>query len=218
MIQLKRIRTAADIHSDFTGPKLVAKLMLLAGGRVAAGDDLVFDGQLGDWKKLKESLRRHSHACQICNQSYKGDDFPIFGKKLKAPSLPRRLPVTLVAQNRLAAKIAPDPLQVDDATLARLWLTEKPGLPHPYLEDPEQLFAWSVVETNGEVHLVEPTNASERSKIAVKAVVDHLGLNRETLLKLRYCVYQNLTLALLAWKAGDGTMRLAGEEQLTRLC
>jgi hypothetical protein len=257
MIRLRRLRTVEDIHPDFTGGRLLAKLITLAEQRIAFGKELEFTGPLGDWKKAKDALKRHSfgkcayceantatvahgdvehfrpksvywwlalcidnyvYACQICNQSYKRDEFPIHGKRLKGPALPRVLPKTPKARERLAAKISPDPLRVDESKLIQEWLIEDPGLPHPYLEDPEELFAWAVVETNGEIHLVEPRNASVRSKNAVQAVVDYLGLNRETLLKLRYAVYSDLKFALEVWRSSNDDLRDQAAAHVRHMC
>lgn len=142
-------------------------------------------------------------SCQLCNQKYKGDHFPIAGTQLAGPKLPAKLPKTKASLKRLMAELCPDPATADEATLLADWSVEDPDLPHPYLEDPELLFAWAAVETNEEVRVVPPDNAPPRAQRAVQAAVDYLGLNRETLARQRYIVYRSLVSAVRTWKLGD---------------
>lgn len=239
MIRLKRARTAADLPPDFTGPKLTDKLVALAKARHAHGSEIDFSGNIGDWKKAKDALKRESYnkcayceadtatvahgdvehfrpkskywwlalcldnyvySCQICNQTYKSDDFPVGGKTLKAPKLPAKIPTTAKGLTALAGRLqSPDPASIDDATLLSQWASEDADLPHPYLEDPEPFFAWKVSETNQEVHIAEPPQASARMRRAVKAAIDYLGLNRETHTRKRYQFYFLLITALERW-------------------
>lgn len=153
-------------------------------------------------------------SCQLCNQKYKDDHFPIAGTRLPGPKLPAALPTTQAALERLASKFCPDPATADEATLLANWQVEDPDLPHPYLEDPEPLFAWAAVETNEEVHVMPPDNASPRAKRAVQAAVGYLGLNRETLARQRYIVYRSLVSAVRTWKLGDAQSL----EQIQYMC
>lgn len=158
------------------------------------------------------------YSCQICNQKHKGDRFPTKGKALKGPVLPKKLPTTAAARKRLVALISPDPISAKVATLRKAWKAEDADLPHPYLEDPEPLFAWTAVETNMEVIMVARGGRTDRSKRAVRAVEEHLGLNRETLRRQRYMVYEQLTLALLAWKQQDARVSVRSEQLIRRMC
>nr|WP_255701697.1 hypothetical protein [Bordetella sp. LUAb4] len=142
-------------------------------------------------------------ACQICNQMHKKDEFPISGKRLPAPRLPKVLPKTDRALRKLVGAISPDPATANEVELLTAWLIEEPDLLHPYLEDPEPLFAWKAIESNREVELVVPERASPRSRRAVDAAIKYLGLNRETLARQRYTVYASLKNSVRTWKAGD---------------
>ncbi len=153
-------------------------------------------------------------SCQLCNQKYKADHFPIAGTQLTGPTLPAALPTAQAALKRLISKLCPDPATVDEAALMTEWLAEDPDLPHPYLEDPEPLFAWAAVETNEEVRVVPPDDASPRAKRAVQAAVGYLGLNRETLARQRYMVYRSLVSAVRTWKLGDAPSL----EQINYMC
>lgn len=139
------------------------------------------------------------YACELCNQTYKGDKFPIRGRKLTEPSLPKALPQNTAQLGKLLAALCPDPATVTDLELVQKWFLEDADLPHPYLEDPESLFAWRVAEVAGEVILVAPDGASSRAKRAVAAAIDCLGLNRETLRRSRYLVYTALQVAIRNW-------------------
>lgn len=152
---------------------------------------------------LAVCVDNYVYSCQLCNQKYKSDNFPIAGTQLAGPKLPATLPTSRAALKRLVRKLCPDPATADEAKILAEWLSEDPDLPHPYLEDPESLFAWAVVETNEEVRVVPPDNASPRAKRAVKAADDYLGINRELLARQRYIVYRALVSAVRTWKMGD---------------
>lgn len=158
-------------------------------------------------------------ACQLCNQTYKSDHFPIHGAPLQAPKLPKALPVSPVTLKRLIKKISPDPAVVDEATLLAAWTVEDADLPHPYLEDPEPFFAWKAVETNEEVFLIPPDNATPRAKRATQAAIDYLGLNRESLRKNRYAVYQLFALATQIWSLpGNSPAKAIALKQMHWMC
>lgn len=157
-------------------------------------------------------------ACQLCNQVHKKDFFPVGGARLRAPQLPATLPTAAAARKRLLQGICPDPVVADDATVRAAWIAEQAHLPHPYLEDPEPLFAWKAVETNEEVHLVAPDHASPRARRAVAAAVAFLGLNRETLTRTRYPVYRSLAFAVTVWRTGGKAERQAGLAEIRRMC
>ncbi|MBM3525566.1 MAG: hypothetical protein FJX57_21670, partial [Alphaproteobacteria bacterium] len=140
-------------------------------------------------------------ACQLCNQTHKGDWFEVSGKRMRGPRLPRALPASATALEELFQGICPDPATVDEEALRAEWSAEQPHLPHPYLEDPEPLFVWQVIETKEAVEVTAPDDATLQSKRAVAAVVEHLGLNRETLTKERYLIYAALFDAILLWKS-----------------
>ena len=84
-------------------------------------------------------------ACQLCNQTHKGDRFPVFGGRLAEPKMPNPLPTAAAERKQALAALCPDPAAVDDLQLLKLWAKESACLPHPYLEDPEELFAWKEI-------------------------------------------------------------------------
>lgn len=184
---------------------------------VAHGDVEHFRPKSNYWW-LALCVDNYVYACQICNQTYKSDGFPIHGTALAGPDLPAQLPLDPQERLALAASICPDPISVDETRLQRTWAVEKAGLPHPYLDDPEALFAWKVVQTNAEIHLVPLTRRSVRARRAVEAVETSLGLNRELLLRQRYLVYEMLVWLLDIWKNDGAARRAQAAEKLRAMC
>lgn len=184
---------------------------------VAHGDVEHFRPRSAYWW-LALCVDNHVYACQLCNQLYKRGHFPVQGKRMREPRLPAVMPNGAGMRWRLLRRVSPDPLAMDDAQILAAWSRERADLPHPYLEDPEPLFAWAAVETNEEVHLVPPARASARSRRAVTAAVTCLGLNRETLSRMRYKVFVALRLAVNVWRQGAPHQRDDALTYVLRMC
>jgi len=186
--------------------------------KVAHGDVEHFRPKSIYWW-LALCVDNYNFSCQLCNQTYKSDEFPVTGAQLVAPDLPGALPLPVdAALKQLIARIAPDPAVVTDAELLQKWFKEDSDLPNPYLEDPETLFAWAVSEVNEEVHLVPPAGANARAQRAVESAIKYLGLNRETLTRSRFVVYEELQLALLVWQTGNAEGKKRGELHVKKMC
>jgi hypothetical protein len=139
-------------------------------------------------------------ACQICNQSYKGNDFPVFGKALAPdPPFPASFPATVTkAQLEVIARMfAPDPLNDADgypmAKFLKATTKEKPGLVDPYIIDPAPLFKWTADPVLKEVS-IQPRNNKTAAKRAYAAVEKYYGLNRDELKRWRWRVYADAEL------------------------
>lgn len=130
------------------------------------------------------------YACQICNQTYKGDAFPIGGRRLASPV--RKAKRSALAIRKLTTALGPDPLDATacDAHHEKM-KKEKAHLPDPYTAKVEKLFAWKANAILKEVRVV-PRGNSAVTKQVVNAVEAHLGLNREELLRLRWQVFSEL--------------------------
>lgn len=133
-------------------------------------------------------------ACQVCNQVFKGDAFPVHatsgpwvGPDVTGPPPDARL-------TELAATLVPDPVDVTgggfDAYL-QTTAKEKAGLPDPYVIDPEPLFKWVA---NDVLQEVEARAASRRvaSTRAYAAAVECCGINRDELKRWRWATYAML--------------------------
>lgn len=147
---------------------------------------------------LAYCVDNYTFSCQICNQTYKGVKFPISGRRLKRPSLPRTRPATRAKFMSVAKTLSPDPASVDDRQVLALLGVEDAHLINPYLEDPEKLFAWRADPALKEVRLVP--NRKARSAQAVKTAEEVLGLNREELLRLRWVSYSTLETLVLTFQ------------------
>lgn len=130
-------------------------------------------------------------SCQICNQSFKGDRFPILGAPLVAPVMPAALP-TGAALEALLASLVIDSTKLSDLQVEALWSVEDADLPHPYHEDPERLFVYEPDDANREIWLRSAGGA--RADRALAAVEQVLGLNREELRRLRYAHYRPMVI------------------------
>ena len=129
----------------------------------------------------------HLFSCQICNQTYKGNKFPVSGAALAAPV---QVPAGATAKQieALLDRLAPDPLDIGGAYplehFRALCAGELADLPDPYVDDPEQFFIWEADETLKEV-AIAPAKKTARLKAIFKAVDDCFGLNREQLRGIR---------------------------------
>jgi len=123
-------------------------------------------------------------ACQICNESYKGDRFPVAAARMRVPR---------ASASSRPGGLGPDP--TDAAAVARFLercAAEKPLLADPYAIDPEPLFRWTADETLGEVR-IEPRPRVGYVRRQAATTITELGLNREELLFWRFRHYMILS-------------------------
>lgn len=125
-------------------------------------------------------------SCQICNQTYKGDKFPIRGARAVAPLMPALKPSGM-ALDQLVATLVFDTAALTDAQLTILWQGEDADLINPYLEDPEALLTYEADDANEEMWVRSAGGA--RADRALLACEEVLGLNREELRRDRYVHY-----------------------------
>lgn len=129
-------------------------------------------------------------SCQICNQSFKSNHFPINGAMLPAPAMPVVKPA-LPALPALIALICPDPGVTDDMAVSALFGTEDAHFVNPYIQDPELIFAWEANEITKEVRMTH-ANSTPQALNAFNAAETYLGINRQELLSLRWKSYTTL--------------------------
>lgn len=128
-------------------------------------------------------------ACQICNQVYKSDHFPIRGILLQEPNISATS--TDFDLDLLLSKLSPDPLATDtNFTLqqyAQNHLHEKPLLLNPYLDNPESIIAYEADDVLEEVKMI----AANNNHIAnIQAMEEYYGINRKELKSYRYSVFR----------------------------
>lgn len=134
-------------------------------------------------------------SCQICNQKYKVDEFPITAAEAMKPGRDIPATVTQADIDALAPFLSPDPFD-DNAGLKmadfiKAVKKEKAGLVDPYMTDPEPFFKWVADEVKKEV-AIAPRKNTVTAKRAFDAVTKYYGLNRAELLGLRWKTYRIL--------------------------
>ncbi|MDG3007632.1 hypothetical protein [Paludisphaera mucosa] len=173
---------------------------------VAYGDVEHFRPKSRYWW-LAYCYENYVFACQICNQAYKSDQFPVHGPAMTCPPIPAEaLGLTEVERRAIAARLAPDPL--DDAAgrpraeFLRAAAREKAGLVDPYVDDPESLFKWVADPIQRRVAIAPRHPRRAASRRVFEAAERCLGLNRDELLGLRYRKYADLETFRLVLDSG----------------
>jgi hypothetical protein len=137
---------------------------------------------------LAYTYDNYLYACQICNQTYKGNNFPVDGTLLPVPAI--TVATTDLEIEQLAGNISPDPIDVNlNLTLQSYLHHDQAELPHlinPYFNDPAIYFAYHADDTKKEV-LVVPSKPQYDKHI--KAAEKFYGINRIELKNFRYEVF-----------------------------
>jgi hypothetical protein len=155
-----------------------------------------------EWWWLTCCWDNYCFSCQLCNQKFKGNNFPVQGASMPGPLLAANS--TAAAVEALVGTLGPDPLDPNAVqTFVAALGNEGAHLPDPYLDQPEELLAWEVKEASGQVVLVA-RDQSARAKRAKDACEKYLGLNREELCELRYETYEAIALASDALSVAGG--------------
>jgi uncharacterized protein (TIGR02646 family) len=182
---------------------------------------------------LAYCYENYSYSCQICNQVYKSDKFPIVGTKYDIKHLPEIEPAD-DQKEKLASFLFPDPLNEAEGLSHQdfndFCEVEKSGLIDPYSRiNPEVFFAWEADETLKEVKLIPRKNTTE-NQIIVKEAEECLGLNREELRKNRWKKYSDLLLPKLIIESNNVPIEavelskkrlkeiIGGDEPFTGMC
>lgn len=132
------------------------------------------------------------YSCQICNQVFKGNNFPRAGTKLRAPVTVHSTDTDAHLET-LKAKLVHDPHKINDAptwaSFEAKWSAERALLPNPYLVDPEPMLQWAVDNTLETVRVEGRVGVPDRDDITT-ALTDYYGLNREVITKPRWKTYR----------------------------
>lgn len=186
-----------------------------------ANTDVVAHGDVEHYRPksiywwLAYTYDNYLFACQICNQTYKSDNFPIRGANLY-PS-PLLSDITTDAEiNLLVGNISPDPIDIalnyTLQTYADEHLREQALLLNPYFDNPETYFAYEADDVTQEVKIIPRRN---EYSIYVRAAEDFYGINRIELKNLRYSVYKNFRAFKLALPAlTDAGIRREVQQQI----
>ena len=139
-------------------------------------------------------------SCQICNQRFKKDDFPIQNQRMQKPTITRNTTDNSIVVQ--AGTIAPDPLNQGEVdNFICLHQQERPLLLNPYFDEPSNYFAWRADDVlreveitsdleNLQIEIIVQSESSEIESIAT-ASIEFYGLNRKELKGRRYEVYKH---------------------------
>jgi hypothetical protein len=151
---------------------------------------------------LAYTYENYLFSCQICNQTYKSDNFPIAARLFPEPVVLATM--TDVDLEKLLGQISPDAIEITKnytlATFLKNHKQEKALLINPYYENPELYLAYQEDDTLKEVRVIAP-NATK--KAFTQAMIDNFGLNRPELLHYRYGVFRAFRLIKIASKRSD---------------
>jgi hypothetical protein len=138
---------------------------------------------------LAYTYDNYLYACQICNQIYKSDNFPISGTLFPAPAITGTMSNAEI--DALAGQISPDPIDIAINYSLQTYLNahraEEAFLLNPYFDDPANYIAFEADDVTEEVTVV-PINAA--ANLHVKAMEDFYGINRIELKNFRYQIFR----------------------------
>ena len=128
-------------------------------------------------------------SCAICNQRFKKDKFTFKNSKMRAPVVRSTTPDARL--DDLSRTLVPDPLDANAiAAFLDLHQQEHPFLVNPYIDKPEDYFAWKADRNIREVELIARPGDPEAEDY-VKAAIDIYGLDRMQLRALRYFFFDS---------------------------
>ena len=192
------------------------QLKLETGGKCAyceSPTDTVAHGDVEHYRPkskywwLAYCYENYLYSCQICNQVYKGDEFPVYatGGMWTGPALSTPFPPAALAA--LAESLIPDPLDPNAGqTLADFLVAvekEKAGLVNPYFTDPDVLFKWVADDVLKVVKVAAASN-HVAAKRALEGAEASYGLNREELKRTRWKTYADFVVMKDSLKVLEG--------------
>jgi hypothetical protein len=139
---------------------------------------------------LAYTYDNYLYACQICNQIYKSDNFPVGGTLLLSP--PVEINSTDNDLIQLAGNISPDPIDISLGFTLQTFLQhhtqESAFLLNPYFDNPAKYIAYEADDLLEEIKII-PANPQFQHHI--NAMEDFYGINRIELANFRYFTFRN---------------------------
>jgi|JI10StandDraft_1071094.scaffolds.fasta_scaffold00371_22 uncharacterized protein (TIGR02646 family) len=149
---------------------------------------------------LAYTYDNYLYACQICNQTYKSNNFPTDQNQFPEP--PITSDTTDHKIDQLAGNISPDPIDINLNYTLQQYLDshedEKALLINPYFDNPTTYFAYDADDTTEEVKIIP---AKPKYADHIKAAEDFYGINRIELKNVRYSVFTKFRAFKMAYKA-----------------
>ncbi len=138
---------------------------------------------------LAYTYDNYLYACQICNQIYKSDHFPIAASRFPEPAINPDTTDTEI--DYLVGSISPDPIDINQKYTLQKFIdnhnAEGALLLNPYFDNPATVFAYEFDDITEEVKMVA---AQQKYSAHVKAAEDFYGINRMELRNFRYQVFR----------------------------
>lgn len=215
-VSLKREAGGKCAYCEAPAAGRVSKETKNKGGLVAHCDVEHFRPKDLYWW-LAHNFENYLHSCQVCNQSFKSNQFPA-AVRLTAPFTVTGAE-TSAQLNAMADQMAPDPLNPTDRTAWEAVIAaENADLADPLHEDPEMLFKYHADSVVCEVS-IKPRASFGRNHDRADATIKVLGLEREELRHARHDVYQttNVLREVLADTGIKAATRTLVENELARL-
>lgn len=166
---------------------------------------------------LAYTYDNYLYSCQICNQSYKSNNFPIGAYQYPEPNITQT--TTDVTIESLAGNISPDPLDVNINYTLQQYTTEHQNenafLINPYFDNPETYFAYEVDDVLEEVKIfpIQPQFVQH-----INAAEEFYGINRIELKNARYLVFSNFRAFKLAHRVlTDQTVKNQIKKQIDNM-
>lgn len=164
---------------------------------------------------LAYTYDNYLYACQICNQSYKSDNFPIASNPFPAPPINANTTDQQIGQ--LMGKISPDPIDITVPYTLQTYLaqhqSESAYLINPYFDDPTIYFIYEADDTTQEVKIIA---AKKKYDKYLKAANDFYGLNRVELNNARYSVFTKFRAFKMAYAALDDVVDAPIKEEIQK--
>ena len=148
-------------------------------------------------------------SCTVCNQRFKGAKYEHAGPAFPAPAVTAGMSDSDL--QALAQTAIPDPLDAPAvATFEATHLAEDPLIPNPYIDDPDDVFAWQAIEAIQEAEVIAiPGDANSAAKVDASERI--YGINRPELKRLRFDHYHVYDLARRAAENSAVPMSLRHE-------
>lgn len=151
-------------------------------------------------------------SCQLCNQSFKGDEFPLGDDTLKLAEPVLAANAADAGKIKFVTEMSPDPLELIDANLLAefemICRNEGAQLINPYLDDPEEFFKWEADAILREVSVAAKTTAASALFAAAE---EFYGLNRQDLRLERGRIFRNLSVFVKSLESNQLDAALAEE-------
>lgn len=193
-----QVQAGEEISITFTSKWSVTKdqLLLETGNKCAYCETPTAVVAFGDVEHYRPKSKywwlayvydNYLASCSVCNQKFKSANYEHSGPPMPAPAVTATM--SDAELKTLAQASIPDPL--DTAALVvfeAAHLAEDPLIPNPYIDDPDTVFAWQVLDAIQEAEVI-PIAGDAASAAKVDASERIYGINRPELKRLRYDHY-----------------------------